>query len=102
MQKIDWIKKYLFVKYTQCKEGNNSSLLLLFRRVRIGRRIERFAITGNRLDCLSFIIIGIVAGEEKLYLRTAGDQVEVRYCKIMFTNHINPSSKVISVQFEVI
>ena len=29
MQKIDWIKKYLFVKYTQCKEGNNSSLLLL-------------------------------------------------------------------------
>ena len=53
-------------------------------------------------DRPSFCAVGIAVGEEQLYLRMAGDQVEVRYFKIMFTNHINLSSKVTLVQFEVI
>ena len=68
------------LRSSQCQEGNYSLLLLIIRRVCIGKRIEHITpSTGSRLDGLSFGTVGIAVGEEKSSLRTAGRQVEERY-----------------------
>ena len=81
MQKIESKNISISLRSSQCQEGNYSLLLLIIRRVCIGKRIEHNITpsTGNRLDGLSFSTVGIAVGEEKSSLRTAGRQVEVRY-----------------------
>lgn len=74
---------YLFKQSSQRREGIYSHYYhSFFEGYGLKRESNTSLITGNRLDCVSFSTVGIAVDEEKLSIRTAGDQVEVR-CNIL-------------------
>ena len=80
MQKIE--SKNIFI----CLQTSNNArketthyYYSLFEGYALVRGLNTSLTTGNRLGCVSFSTVGIAVGEEKLSLRTAGHQVEVRY-----------------------